>query len=69
MTLRIKVQRDLCCGAQLCILGAPDVYRLDALGYNDSDGEAVPHGMEEDARRGALSCPEGAIRLEGAATA
>jgi ferredoxin len=62
--MRIKVQRDLCCGAQLCILAAPDVYRLDDVGYNDSDGDAVPPGMEDDAKRGALSCPEDAIRLE-----
>ena len=63
MTMKITIRRDLCCGAQLCIQCAPGVYRLDALGYNDSDGEMVPPGKEEDAKRGAMACPEDAIRL------
>jgi ferredoxin len=62
--MKISIKRDRCCGAQLCMQFAPDVYRLDALGYNDSDGQTVPPGKEEQARRGARSCPEAAIRLE-----
>lgn len=62
--MKIRVQADLCCAAQLCILAAPDLFRLDDLGYNASDGEEVPAGQEEDARRGVESCPEGAISLE-----
>jgi len=62
--MKIRVKQDLCCAAQLCVLAAPDLFRLDELGYNASDGDAVPPGREEDARRGASSCPEGAISLE-----
>ena len=63
--MKIRVKQDLCCAAQLCILTAPDLFRLDDLGYNASDGDDVPLGREDDARRGAESCPEGAILLEG----
>ena len=62
--LKINIKRDRCCGAQLCVQVAPDVYRLDALGYNDSDGQLAPPGREEAARQGAMSCPEAAIQLE-----
>ena len=62
--MKIKVKQDLCCAAQLCIQVAPDLFRLDELGYNDSDGDIVPKCREDDARQGADSCPEGAISLE-----
>ena len=55
---------DLCCGAQLCILAAPELMRLDALGYNDCDGDTVPGGQEEQAGAAATACPESAIQLE-----
>ena len=63
--MKITVKTDLCCGAQLCVQIAPDVYHLDELGYNASDGDSVPADREADARRGAAACPEGAIQLEG----
>lgn len=62
--MKIKVKQDLCCAAQLCIQAAPGVFRLDELGYNASDGDTVPQGREDDARRAAASCPEGALSLE-----
>ena len=62
--MKIRVKQDLCCAAQLCIQAAPDLFRLDELGYNASDGNKVPQGREDDARRAADSCPEGAIKLE-----
>ena len=34
---------------------------LDELGYNDSDGDEVPVGHEEEARKGAAACPEAAV--------
>jgi ferredoxin len=42
-----------------------ELFRLDELGYNASDGDEVPAGKEEKARMAAASCPEGAISLEG----
>jgi len=62
--MKIRVKQDLCCAAQLCVMAAPELIRLDELGYNASDGDDVPHGSEDDARRAANSCPEGAITLE-----
>lgn len=62
--MKIRVKPDLCCGAQLCIQAAPDVYELDDMGYNASDGQTVPAGLEEQARKGAEVCPESAIELE-----
>jgi ferredoxin len=59
----IKVQGDLCCGTRLCLRMAPEVYKLDELGYNRMDGCEVPPHLEEDARRGAAACPESAISL------
>jgi ferredoxin len=62
-TLTIRVSKDLCCGAQLCVGIAPMVYRLDPQGYNASDGDRVPAGQEALAERGMRACPEQAIRL------
>jgi ferredoxin len=61
--MRIVVRKDLCCAAQLCVQTAPDLFRLDELGYNDSDGDVVPAGREGEAREAALACPENAIRF------
>jgi ferredoxin len=59
----IKIRADLCCGTRLCVKAAPGVFALDELGYNKMDGQRVPPGQEEAARRAAGMCPESAIRL------
>lgn len=61
--MKIKIKRDLCCGAGLCAQIAPDVFRLDARGYNESDGQSVAPDRESVARKGANACPERAIHL------
>lgn len=61
--MRIKIRKDLCCAAQLCMDAAPDLFRLDELGYNASDGDEVPPGAESRAREAARACPENAIRF------
>jgi ferredoxin len=43
---------------------APEVYELDDLGYNVTAVKEVPPGLEEQARKGALACPEQAITIE-----
>ena len=63
--MKIRVRQDLCCAAQLCTQVAPDVFRLDELGYNASDGDEVPVEKEDNARAGAEICPERAISLVG----
>ncbi len=62
-SVTVRISRDLCCGAQLCVAAAPEIYALDRHGYNDSDGAAVPPEKLEAAQRGARICPEGAISL------
>ena len=64
MNVRVRVDRDLCTGHALCHLHGPDVYVLDDLGYNAIDQPDVPPDLWEQARRGALACPEGAIAIE-----
>jgi ferredoxin len=64
MMMKIRIRGDLCCGAQLCMQIAPDVFRLDELGYNDSDGLDVPSGREQAAREAEAACPEKAISFE-----
>ncbi|MDG2001976.1 MAG: ferredoxin [Novosphingobium sp.] len=62
--LKIQVKADLCCGVGLCVKGdCAKVYQRDDLGYNSSDGQTVPEGLEEIARKGAAACPETAIEL------
>jgi ferredoxin len=48
----------------LCHLQGPDVYVLNDLGFNETDRTDVPEELWEQARRGALACPEGAIVVE-----
>lgn len=62
--MKISIRKDLCCAAQLCIQTAPDLFRLDELGYNDSDGDEVPPGREAEAREAARACPENAVRFK-----
>lgn len=62
--MKVRIRPDLCCGVQLCVKAAPGLFRLDSMGYNDSDGRDVPEGREEEARKAVEVCPEGAIYLE-----
>jgi ferredoxin len=62
--VRVSVDRDRCTGHALCRAAAPDVYVLDDLGYNVTPTGEVAAELAEQARRGALSCPESAISVE-----
>ena len=64
--LKICVDASLCSGHARCAAIAPDIFRLDDNGYCASDGDDVPDGREDAARRGARACPERAIALAGA---
>jgi len=61
--MHVQVDPDLCTGHALCHLHGPDVYALDEFGYNTTSRD-VPTALREQARRGAVACPEGAIELE-----
>jgi len=62
--MRITVDQDRCAGHALCKSHGPDVYVLDELGYNRTDVDEVPEELWDQARRGALACPELAITVE-----
>ena len=62
--MRIRVDTELCTGHALCAGQAPDVYVLDELGYNRTEIDDLPPELWEQARRGAMSCPESAIIIE-----
>jgi ferredoxin len=61
--VKITVDGNACMGHGRCMAMAPEVYVLDDLGYNRMDTFEVARGLEEQARRGAMSCPESAIAV------
>ena len=61
---RLSVDRDRCTGHAMCRATAPHVYLLDELGYNATPDGEIPAALAEEARRGALACPESAITIE-----
>ena len=61
--MKVKVEEGRCQGHARCFAEAPDVYVLDEFGYNTTDVDHVPEHLKEQARRGALACPEQALRI------
>ena len=61
--MRIVVDRGTCSGHGRCAAVAPEVYELDADGYNAMGEFDVPADLESRARAGADSCPERAITV------
>ncbi|GGM24869.1 MULTISPECIES: ferredoxin [Micromonospora] len=64
-TVRLRVDRDVCCGSGNCVLTAPEVFEQD-----DTDGlvllrvaEPAPQSVER-VRRAVDLCPAGAIHLD-----
>ncbi|MBO9379833.1 ferredoxin [Sphingomonas histidinilytica] len=62
--MKVIVDHARCQGHALCMLKAPQVYQLNDDGYNSMPPTEVPPELEEQARLGAINCPEGAIRLD-----
>lgn len=63
--MKIRVDRSACTGHAMCNFNAPGVFPLDDLGYNALDGEIeIPDELADQARRGALACPEQAITVQ-----
>ena len=63
-TLSISVDRAKCCGYTLCAAEAPEVYSIDDQGFVVVAAD-VPASLEDQARRGADSCPDSAIVVHG----
>lgn len=63
--MRIAVSKELCSGQGRCYSVAPDVYTADDEGFCAQSGSEfeVPAGLEDQARLGAETCPEGAITV------
>lgn len=62
--MKIVVDRKLCSGHARCAAVAPDVYELDADGYNVTGEKDVPEALREQAMRGLRACPERAITVD-----
>jgi ferredoxin len=62
--MRAICNLERCQGHGRCAAAAPAVYLLDDNGYVSTEVIEVPAGREEQARLGAQSCPEEAIRIE-----
>jgi len=60
--MKITVNRK-CSGHGRCVVKGPNVFVQDDEGFNRMGTFEVPAGMEEEARIGAESCPEGAIEI------
>jgi ferredoxin len=61
--MKVLVQGHRCQGHARCLAEGPDVYVLDDLGYNTTNIDHVPPHLEDQARRGALACPEQALTI------
>ena len=61
--MKVTVTPGRCQGHARCLAEGPDLYVLDDFGYNSTDIEDVPAALAEQARRGALACPEWALTI------
>ena len=61
--MKIHVDTEACTGHARCAAFAPNVYELDDVGFNRTEDQEVPPEFEEEARRGAMACPERAIAI------
>lgn len=64
MTLRIHVDRDLCCGSGRCWSAAPDFFDLDDEGIVIPLRDHAGDPERERLNRAAAECPTGTIQLE-----
>lgn len=63
---KITIDAERCTGHAQCALHAPDVFELDDLGHGALKTDTLDARHVEQAERGALACPEGAISLDDA---
>jgi ferredoxin len=62
--MHVYVDENQCQGHTLCNMVAPELFKLrDEDGHSYLEDDLVPAHLEEAARKAALGCPEGAIRV------
>ena len=61
--LSLKVDPIACDGHGLCAELFPERIRLDDWGFPIVDGDPVPGGLEQHARRAVAECPVRALKL------
>jgi ferredoxin len=63
--MKVEVDRDVCAASGVCMMVAPDVFEPDDEGYARVSGDVSAAAATDAARRAALNCPSGAIRVQG----
>ena len=65
--MKLTIEAARCTGHGRCYTLAPQLLTDDEEGFVAERGQAidVPPGLEAAARDAALSCPEGAISIDG----
>jgi ferredoxin len=62
--MRVRVDGDACTGHGRCYSLAPELFGADDVGHCVVLHGELPEGLEDQARLGALNCPEQAITVE-----
>jgi ferredoxin len=62
--VKLIVDVDKCQGHARCAALAPEVFELDDLGNVATRTGEVPPDLKDQARLGALACPEQALAVE-----
>ena len=61
-TMKITANRDVCIGAGMCVMNAPEVFDQDDDGVVVLLTAEVPEEHEAATARAVASCPSGALR-------
>jgi len=63
--MKVHVDQEICQGHGRCYSLAGELFEPDEVGNGvELNGGVVPSGMEDDARKAVLNCPERAILVE-----
>ncbi len=64
--MRVRIDRDRCCGNLQCVLVAPEVFEADEQGLGTVKNASPDAALHEQVRIAAASCPLAAIVVEEA---